>query len=141
MITVFHKSITFASPRNLRTCRQNRLGILRPQFSFFGAVPDAVVLGRLVTELLSTRRYYLVAVLYCESRAKVSKGQLFETRTKNEGENKDKERGERNFRRYARKNQNRRWWSWYREGYIVVASCESVLAAHATALVGDAVPI
>ena len=91
MITVFHKSITFASPRNLRTCRQNRLGILRPQFSFFGAVPDAVVLGRLVTELLSTRRYYLVAVLYCESRAKVSKGQLFETRTKNEGENKDKE--------------------------------------------------
>lgn len=90
MITVFHKSITFASPRNLRTCRQNRLGILRPQFSFFGAVPDAVVLGRLVTELLSTRRYYLVAV---------------------------------------------------REGYIVVASCESVLAAHATALVGDAVPI
>ena len=90
MITVFHKSITFASPRNLRTWRQNRL---RPQFSFFGAVPDAVVLGRLVTELLSTRRYYLVAVLYCESRAKVSKGQLFETRTKNEGENKDKERG------------------------------------------------
>ena len=90
MITVFHKSITFASPRNLRTCRQNRLGILRPQFSFFGAVPDAVVLGRLVTELLSTRRYYLVAVLYCESRAKVNKGQLFE---KNEGENKDKERG------------------------------------------------
>lgn len=87
MITVFHKSITFASPRNLRTWRQNRL---RPQFSFSGAVPDAVVLGRLVTELLSTRRYYLVAV---------------------------------------------------REGYIVVASCESVLAAHATALVGDAVPI
>ena len=57
--------------------------------------------------------------------------------------NMDKECGRAReiFRRYASKNTNRRRWSWYREGYIVVASSESVLAAHATALVGDAVPV